>query len=78
MVDFPPARPLLAAAPGRQGLGTGWTVPVMPTYHRACLLRCYTNENRRKVWADLRLAMERLGLATASNGLTANSPGAEG
>ncbi|MBX3404780.1 MAG: uracil-DNA glycosylase [Phycisphaeraceae bacterium] len=75
---FRPPAPLLAAAPGGQGLGTGWTVPIMPTYHPAFLLRSYTTENRQKVWADLRLAMERLGLATASTGLTANSPGEEG
>ena len=36
-------------------------VPLMPTYHPAFLLRSYTEENRRKVWADLSMAMERLG-----------------
>jgi len=36
--------------------------PVMPTYHPAYLLRAYTPENRAKVWADLRMVMERLGL----------------
>ncbi len=39
---------------------------VMPTYHPAFLLRSYTPENRAKVWADLRLVMDRLGLAGAS------------
>lgn len=37
-------------------------IPVMPTYHPAFLLRSYTPENRAKVWADLRLVMDRLGL----------------
>ena len=41
-------------------------IPVMPTYHPAFLLRSYTEENRAKVWSDLRLVMERLGLAKAS------------
>lgn len=41
-------------------------IPVMPTYHPAFLLRSYTPENRAKVWADLRLVMERLGLPGAS------------
>lgn len=36
-------------------------VPVLPTYHPAFLLRAYTQENRQKVWSDLRLVMERLG-----------------
>ncbi len=42
------------------------TIPVMPTYHPAFLLRSYTEENRRKVWSDLQLVMERLGLKRAS------------
>jgi DNA polymerase len=41
----------------------GRAVPVMPTYHPAFLLRSYTPDNRAKVWSDLKLAMERLGLA---------------
>ncbi len=40
----------------------GVSVAVMPTFHPAFLLRQYTPENRNKVWADLRLVMERLGL----------------
>ncbi len=40
-------------------------IPVMPTYHPAFLLRSYTPENRAKVWADLRLVMDRLGLSAA-------------
>lgn len=38
------------------------TIPVMPTYHPAFLLRSYTKENREKVWSDLQKAMQRLGL----------------
>ncbi len=38
-------------------------IDVMPTYHPAYLLRAYTPENRRKVWSDLVLVMERLGLS---------------
>lgn len=37
-------------------------IPVMPTYHPAYLLRSYTEENRRKVWSDLKAVMDRLGL----------------
>ncbi|GJM17905.1 MAG: hypothetical protein DHS20C14_01180 [Phycisphaeraceae bacterium] len=54
--------------PQADGLGQGvyWkgapvrTTQVMPTYHPAYLLRSYTPENRRKVWADLKLVMDRL------------------
>jgi uracil-DNA glycosylase family 4 len=38
------------------------TVRVMPTFHPAYLLRAYTPENRRKVWNDMQLVMEVLGL----------------
>ncbi len=37
-------------------------IPVMPTFHPAFLLRAYTDENRAKVWSDLKQAMTRLGL----------------
>src|SRR5690606_4721326 len=40
-------------------------IPVMPTYHPAFLLRSYTPENRKKVWSDLQLVMDRLGLASS-------------
>ncbi len=43
-------------------LPTGECVPVMPTFHPAYLLRAYTPENRQKVWSDLRLVMDRLGI----------------
>ena len=48
--------PVLPGLPSR-------TIPVMPTYHPAFLLRAYTTENRQKVWSDLLKAAERLGLA---------------
>lgn len=62
--------------PGREGDGSGFmgasimadpdlpTIPVMPTYHPAYLLRSYTEENRRKVWSDLKQVMDRLRAAS--------------
>ena len=44
---------------------TALRVPVMPTYHPAFLLRSYTEENRAKVWSDLRQVMAKLGLKPA-------------
>lgn len=41
-------------------------IPVMPTYHPAFLLRSYTEQNRKLVWSDLRMVMDRLGLAARS------------
>ncbi len=43
-------------------------IAVMPTYHPAFLLRSYTPENRAKVWSDLKLVMDRLGLAARPAG----------
>ena len=40
----------------------GPTVPVMPTFHPAFLLRAYTVENRQRVWSDLQQVMAKLGL----------------
>lgn len=40
----------------------GVRIPFMPTYHPAFLLRSYSDENRTKVWSDLKMVMERLGL----------------
>jgi DNA polymerase len=37
-------------------------IAVMPTYHPSYLLRNYTEDARRMVWSDLRMAMQRLGL----------------
>jgi DNA polymerase len=59
--EFPP--------PGA-ACATGFTrpIPVMPTYHPAFLLRQNTVDNRRKVWSDLKLVMERLGLPEPARG----------
>ena len=35
-------------------------IPVMPTYHPSFVLRAYTEENRRKVWEDLKAALKRV------------------
>jgi DNA polymerase len=43
----------------------GLHIPVMPTYHPAFLLRSYTPENRGKVWSDLQMVMDHLGLQQA-------------
>ena len=37
-------------------------IPVMPTYHPSYLLRSRTPDNRAKVWSDLQMVMQRLGL----------------
>lgn len=47
-------------------LPTGAQLAVMPTYHPAYVLRNYTDETRAKVWSDLKMAMDRLGLAAPS------------
>lgn len=43
-------------------LANGLVIPVMPTYHPAFLLRSYNAENRGKVWSDLLMVVEKLGL----------------
>ena len=55
-----PQRDPLGVVP-RESLGARFAV--MPTYHPAYLLRSYTPDNRQKVWSDLKMVMERLGLA---------------
>jgi uracil-DNA glycosylase family 4 len=45
------------------GLAGGKTFAVLPTYHPAYLLRNYTPQERAKVWSDLQMVMDRLGLA---------------
>ncbi len=45
----------------------GRKIPVMPTYHPAYLLRSYTDENRAKVWSDLKLVMGKLGFTSAAS-----------
>lgn len=36
------------------------SIPVMPTYHPAYVLRNYTQETRGKVWSDLKMAADRI------------------
>lgn len=36
------------------------TLPIMPTFHPAYLLRSYTPDNRKKVWADLQAVLQRI------------------
>ena len=36
------------------------TIPVMPTFHPAYLLRVYTEEVRRQVWQDMQAVMEAI------------------
>ena len=38
------------------------SIPVMPTYHPAFVLRTYTKEVRAQVWSDLRQVMAELGI----------------
>jgi DNA polymerase len=54
----------MARLRGRQHVfaAGGSPIPVIPTYHPAFLLRAYTPENRKKVWSDLQLAMDILGV----------------
>ncbi|MBU6413948.1 MAG: uracil-DNA glycosylase [Planctomycetes bacterium] len=40
----------------------GVLIPVMPTFHPAYVLRAYTDENRTKVWNDLKMVLQRLEL----------------
>lgn len=40
----------------------GILIPVMPTFHPAYVLRAYTDENRQKVWSDLKMVLQRLDL----------------
>lgn len=46
--------------------GSGPSVPVMPTFHPAYLLR--SPEEKRKAWEDLQLVMQRLGLRRPAGG----------
>jgi DNA polymerase len=69
-LGLPATRLLLGTDQSMSSLRGRWSefvwndvrVPVMPTYHPAFLLRSYTKENREKVWSDLQLAMQRLGV----------------
>ena len=37
-------------------------IPVMPTFHPAYLLRNYTPDTREKIWSDMKMVKEMLGL----------------
>src|SRR5206468_338228 len=76
-LGLPATRALLETAESMSRLRGRWAsfhapppasrqIPVMPTYHPAFLLRSYTEENRAKVWSDLRQVMTRLGLKKAA------------
>jgi DNA polymerase len=77
-LGLPATRAMLATTDSMSRLRGRWAsftppgpdstpIPVMPTYHPAFLLRSYTEENRGKVWSDLRLVMGRLGLAPVAS-----------
>ncbi|QQE11372.1 uracil-DNA glycosylase [Planctomycetota bacterium] len=40
--------------------GVDPSIPVMPTFHPAYLLRQYTRDNRMKVWSDLKEALTKM------------------
>lgn len=67
----PAAKQLLGTTEGITSLRGRWhvfsglvpegpSIPVMPTFHPAYLLRSYTQENRKKVWSDLQKVIEKL------------------
>jgi DNA polymerase len=43
-------------------LSDGTAIKVMATYHPAYLLRYYSQDNRRRVWEDMKKVLEELGL----------------
>ncbi|MHC4427765.1 MAG: uracil-DNA glycosylase [Planctomycetota bacterium] len=46
---------------------SGLSIPVMPTFHPAYLLRNYTLDTRTKVWSDMQAVMTTLGLVGAGD-----------
>lgn len=60
----PAAKTLLRTNVGITKLRGRWHefngIPVMPTFHPAYLLRAYTQENRARVWEDLKAARDRV------------------
>jgi DNA polymerase len=40
----------------------------MPTFHPAYLLRNYSEDNRRKVWEDMKKVLAELGLPVPQRG----------
>ena len=49
------------------GLGVP-SIKMMATFHPAYLLRNYSQENRRKVWEDMKIVLEELGLPIPEQG----------
>ena len=49
------------------GLGST-PIKLMPTYHTAYLLRNYSEENRRRVWDDMKKVLAELGLPIPEHG----------
>lgn len=49
------------------GLGST-PIKLMPTYHTAYLLRNYSEENRRRVWEDMKKVLVELGLPIPEHG----------
>ena len=49
------------------GLGRA-SIKLMATFHTAYLLRNYSDENRRKVWDDMKKVLEELGLPVPEHG----------
>ncbi|HYF13769.1 MAG TPA: uracil-DNA glycosylase [Phycisphaerales bacterium] len=47
---------------GSVKVAEGVSLPVLPTYHPAYLLRNYTDAARKMVWEDLQVVMNKLGL----------------
>ena len=43
-------------------------IKLMPTYHTAYLLRNYSQENRQKVWEDMKKVLSELGLSIPERG----------
>ncbi|MGA2171746.1 MAG: uracil-DNA glycosylase [Sedimentisphaerales bacterium] len=48
-------------------------IKLMPTFHPAYLLRNYSDDNRRKVWEDMKKVLAELGLPVPSSGRAASS-----
>jgi len=49
------------------GLGRA-PIKLMPTYHTAYLLRNYSQENRQRVWEDMKKVLAELGLPVPEHG----------
>ncbi len=60
----PAAKTLLHTEAGITALRGRWasykSIPVMPTFHPAFVLRQYTEEVRRQVWEDMKKVMDKL------------------